>query len=239
MQAVHKARETNRKVDKYIVLTEFARSKFIAAGFPQEKIVRKPNFLQTDPGIGMGAGGYVLFVGRLSPEKGISTLLAASQMLRSGCQLKIVGDGPEADAVKRATARSENIQWLGRRSSADVYGLMQSAVAVVLPSEWYEGFPVVVAEAFATGAPLIASRIGGLAEIVEHGRTGILFPPGDADALAETLQWVYEHPSNMAAMRRNARAEYESKYTAEQNYRQLMDIYHTVITSHQELRSAA
>lgn len=239
MQSAYRLRKTStHKVDKYIALTEFARRKFVAAGFPDNKVVRKPNFLLSDPGVGSGQGGYVFFAGRLTAEKGISTLLAAWRLLESNCMLKIVGDGPESLAVSEA-AKLANVEWLGRRSSAEVYALMRSASVVVMPSEWYEGFPVVLAEAFASGTPIIASRIGGLAELVDDGRTGLLFSPGNTNALASALEWVFRHPSELLGMRRNARAEYESKYTADQNYSQLMSIYDAAIEERRELRCVA
>jgi glycosyltransferase involved in cell wall biosynthesis len=234
MQVVHKVRSTwTRKVDKYVALTDFARRKFVSAGLPASMIACKPNFVPTDPGVGSGDGGYVLFVGRLSAEKGISTLLAAWQMLSLDRKLKIAGDGPMRTSVGELANRCSNIEWLGRRSDAEVFDLMRSAVAVVCPSEWYEGFPLVVIEAFASGAPVIASRIGGLGEIIEHGRTGLLFAPGSAKGLVEAIEWAFTHSSEMGLMRRSARAEYETKYTPERNYRMLMDIYRSagVVTS--------
>ena len=226
MQVVHKLRGTwTTKVDRFVALTEFARNKFVSAGLPESKISCKSNFLQADPGVGSGCGGYALFVGRLSPEKGISTLLATWQMLGGDRKLKIAGDGPMGTLVSHAAKRNKNIEWVGRCTSEEVYSLMRSSAMVVFPSEWYEGFPMVLAEAFATGTPVIASRIGGLGEIVEHGRTGLLFTAGDARALASAVEWAFAHPLEIAAMRQDARAEYALKYTPDRNYELLMDVY--------------
>jgi glycosyltransferase involved in cell wall biosynthesis len=230
MQVVHKVRGTwSQKVDKYVALTEFAREKFISAGLSREKIVRKPNFLHSDPGLGAGDGGYVLFVGRLSPEKGISTLLNAWRMLNLKRKLKIAGDGPMRSVVDEAARRDANIQCLGVCGSGEVHRLMKSAAAVVFPSEWYEGFPMVVVEALATGTPIIASKIGGLGEIVEHQRTGLFFTPGNPKDLSAAVEWIFGHPSELVEMRRQARAEYEAKYTAGHNYRMMMEIYEGVV----------
>ena len=102
---------------------------------------------------------------------------------------------------------------------------MKKAKVLIFPSEWYEGFPMTLAEAFATGLPAMAPRLGAMAEIVEDGRTGLLFEPGAPDDLAAKVEWAWTHPKEMAEMGRNARREYELKYTAERNYELLMQIY--------------
>lgn len=217
-------------VDVYIALTEFARRKFIEAGFPAEKIIVKPNFVYSDPGIGGGKGGYVLFVGRLSPEKGVSTLLKAWELINGMVPLKIAGDGPMAEQVAEAARRVPGVEWVGRKSIEDIYPLMGEASLVLVPSECYETFGRVVIEAFAKGTPVLVSAIGALAELVDPGRTGFHFRPGDPEDLASKVEWAWTHPRQLAEMRREARAEYEAKYTAERNYEMLMDIYHLAIS---------
>ena len=229
MLTVHRLMQTwMQKVDLYIDLTEFARQKFIQGGFPEDKIVVKPNFVNPDPGIGQGSGGYALYVGRLSVEKGLDTLLAAWEKLGKQLPLKIVGDGPLANQVVEATQRLGNVEWLGRKPVQEVYALMGEAKLVIFPSKWYETFGRVAVEAFAKGTPVIAANIGAIAEVVEHGRTGLHFQPGDAVDLATQVEWALSHPSELAQMRREVRAEFENKYTAKQNYRQLMEIYKLV-----------
>ncbi len=229
MLTVHRLMQTwMQKVDLYIALTEFARQKFIQGGFPEDKIVVKPNFVNPDPGIGQGSGGYALYVGRLSVEKGLDTLLAAWEKLGKQLPLKIVGDGPLANQVVEAAQRLGNVEWLGRKPVQEVYALMGEAKLVIFPSKWYETFGRVAVEAFAKGTPVIAANIGAIAEVVEHGRTGLHFQPGDAVDLATQVEWALSHPSELAQMRREVRAEFETKYTAKQNYRQLMEIYKLV-----------
>jgi len=225
MVGYHKLRGTYREqVDAYITLTDFSREKFVAAGLPARKLFVKPNFVYPDPGVGGGHGGYALFVGRLSDEKGAGTLLAAWQRVGARLPLLIVGDGPMAAPVAEA-AVGGHVTWLGRRPPRDVYELMGAAAVVVIPSEWFETFGRVAVEAFATGTPVLASNIGAIAELVDHRRTGLLFTPGDAEALVDAVAWAISHPAELAAMRRAARAEYEDKYTAEANYDQLMATY--------------
>ena len=226
MLSLHRARGTwHDRVDRYIALTEFAREKFIQGGLPADKIAVKPNFVSPDPGPGEGRGGYAIFVGRLSPEKGVDTLLEAWKRLGKGIPLKIVGQGPLADKVQEAASKLANVEWLGRLPLTELYELMGAAQFLIFPSQWYETFGRVAVEAFATGTPAIAANIGAVAEIVEDNRTGFHFRPGDPDDLAAKVDWAISHPEDLARMRREARAEFEAKYTAAQNYKELMDIY--------------
>ena len=226
MLTVHRLLNTwNKEVDKYIALTEFARDKFIQGGMPAEKIMVKPNFLHSDPGVGEGNGGYMLFVGRLSPEKGIEVLLEAWSRLERKSNLKIVGDGPLAPEVARAGDRLENVEWLGRQPRERVLDLMKNAQALLFPSTWYEGFPTVIVEAYAVGLPVIASDLGSMSSLIDHGRTGLHFSPGDPKDLARQVAWASTHQAERTRMREEARAEYEDKYTSDINYRYLMGIY--------------
>ena len=230
MLATHRASHTwTEMVDMYVVLTEFARRKFIEGGLPAEKLVVKPNFVYPDPGPGEGRGGYALFVGRLSPEKGIGTLLAAWERLREQIPLKVVGDGPLAELVASAASRHPYLEYLGYRPAEEVHGLLKEASVLIFPSEWYETFGRVAAEAFATATPVIAADIGAVAELVEHGRTGLRFRPGDPEDLAAQVGWVLAHPEEHSRLRWEARAEFEAKYTAERNYQMLMKIYESTL----------
>ncbi|MDJ0592952.1 MAG: glycosyltransferase family 4 protein [Pleurocapsa sp. MO_226.B13] len=227
---IHRALDTwSKTVDRFICLTHFARNKFIEGGFPANKIVVKPNFVHPDPGIGYGAGGYALFVGRLSVEKGLDTLLDAWEILDNPCPLIIVGDGPLAEQVLQATQANSNIEWLGRRPMAEVHELMGNANFLIFPSKWYETFGRVAIEAFAKGTPVVASNIGAIAELINHGQTGILFAPGNAKDLADKVDWCLSNQSKLAQMRPEARHEFESKFTAEANYKMMMEIYAAVL----------
>jgi glycosyltransferase involved in cell wall biosynthesis len=212
------------KVTRYIALNEFCKSKFVQAGLPRERIVVKPNFVETSGAEAETERSGFLFVGRLSSEKGIG-VLRESWLGCRGLQLRVVGSGSEAASLEV----QHGIEMLGQRAPAEVAAEMRRATALLVPSIWYENFPMVVVEAFAAGLPVIASRLGALAEIVEDGKTGLLFDPGDAQALARVMRWAHEHPAEMAAMGRHARARFESRYTAEINYSQLSGIYRSAI----------
>ena len=230
MLATHNYKQTwNQTVSAYIALTDFARNKFIEGGFPAEKIFVKPNYLQTDPGPGDGKGNYALFVGRLTPEKGISTLLAAWRQIGNDLPLQIAGDGPLASEVEKASREMENVTWLKWLPREEILQRMKDASVLILPSTWYEGFPMIISEAFAVGLPVITSNLGSMSSIVDHQRTGLHFEPGNAAALVEAVRWWSAHRAEAAFMRTEARLEYETKYTAEENYKQMMNIYDSVL----------
>jgi glycosyltransferase involved in cell wall biosynthesis len=225
MAAVHRVLGTwNRLVDAYIATSPSAKAKLIQGGLPEQKILLKPHFVDPDPGIGAGAGGYVTVVGRLSYEKGLETVLEAWKILgESAPLLKIIGDGPLAPLVTEAVARQSNIQWLGRKPLADVYDLIGDASFHVFPSRCYETFGRVVTEAFAKGTPVIASNHGSMADLIDHGRTGLVFKPGDANDLAEKVREMIAMPAS--ALREAARAEYEAHFTGQRNHDRMMEIY--------------
>jgi glycosyltransferase involved in cell wall biosynthesis len=230
MLATHRMLGTwTNMVDAYIALTEFSRQKLVAGGLPAEKVAVKPNFVHPAPAMGTGDGGYALFVGRLSEEKGISTLLAAWKQLAEEVPLRIVGDGPLAETVKSASKQSQAIEWLGRVSRDRVEALMQRATLLIFPSIWYEGFPMSIVEAFAVGLPVVASDLGAMSSLIQHRRTGLHFRAGDAEDLVAQVQWARTHPAEFQEMRRAARTEFEAKYTGERNHEMLLNIYHTAI----------
>jgi glycosyltransferase involved in cell wall biosynthesis len=218
-------------IDGYIALSEFARSKFIDGGLPRNKIHVKPNFVESDPGAKKEVGEFALFVGRLSPEKGIHTLIKAWAKIKNHIPLVIVGDGPLRDSLEIEVASQQNssVTFRGWLPRAEVLAAMKRAAFVVTPSVWYEGFPMTIAEAFACGTPVICSRLGSMQEIVDDHRTGLHFNSGDAEDLSFKVSWVLDHPAELTEMGKAARKEYENRYTAEKNYDLLMDIYRQTI----------
>jgi len=228
MLAIHRAMGTWRqKVSVYVALTEFARRKFLEGGFPAERVVVKPNFMARDPGAKKEMGAYALFVGRLSEEKGPQVLLNAWARLAGRVPLKIAGDGPlKVELARGIEAKGLNgVDLLGGVSPEQLAGFLHNARFLVFPSVWYEGFPITIAEAFACGVPVLASRLGSMAEMVEDGRTGLHFTAGDDADLAAKVEWAWMNPEQMQKMGREARAEYEAKYTAERGLNNLMSIY--------------
>lgn len=226
MLAIHRALRTwSELVDVYVAPTRFVRDKFIEAGFAPERIEVKPHFVDGDPTPGSGDGGYALAVGRIAEEKGFRTLLAAWNLLRSKVPLKIVGDGPILDELRDASRALPGVEWVGRAPADEVRRLMRRARILVVPSAWYETFGMVVIEAFAAGLPVVAARHGALAELVEDGRTGAQFEPGNAADLAGAVETLVARPGDLAALRRRARAEFEAKFQPAANYTALMRTY--------------
>ncbi len=216
-------------VDTFIVYSQFAMDKFIQGGFPPKKLAFKTNFLHPVPAVGDGRGGYAVFVGRLSIEKGIGVMLDAWRQLGGKIPLKILGDGPMAGLVTEAIAEMPEIEWLGRKPLEEVYDIVGNAACLVFPSEWYETFGRVAIEAFAKGTPVVASNIGAIAELVEHQRNGLLFRPSDPADLAAKINWLLDRPQELKQMRLSARAEFDVKYTANDNCNRLIEIYqHTL-----------
>lgn len=228
MLATHRRLHTwNNNINGYIALTEFARQKFICGGFPPEKLFVKPNFVAPDPGLGTQRGGYALFVGRLSTEKGLRTLLRAWTRFRKTIPLSIIGDGPLSAELKNyaAGASLSSVSFLGRLDHDETQRAIKDALFLVVPSECYENFPMTIVEAFASGTPVICSRLGAMQEVVRDHHTGLHFEPNNCDHLADKVAWAWAHPARMRAMGMAARKEYELKYTAEKNHTRLMEIY--------------
>jgi len=224
MLTIHRATGTwQRTVDFYIALSAFSKAKFVEGGIPAERIAVKPNFIDTVPEPASVPGKYALFAGRLSEEKGIATLRAAWE-LDPALPLVVAGDGP-----MQIGHWPPGIRALGHQPRDKVLAMMHGAAMLIFPSVWYECNPMTILEAFAHGLPVVASDLGAMRELVDHGRTGLLFRAGDAQDLARTVRWAVEHPSELAVMRMEARREYEAKYTPERNYSMLMDIYGAAI----------
>ncbi len=225
----------SKAVDMYIALTEFGRRKLVEGGLPADKIVVKPNFAYPDPGPSTGTGGYAVFVGRLSAEKGVDTVLEAWRHLGGELPLKLLGDGPLAAAVQEAAVKDTSIQWLGNQSLEAVYKMVGEAAFLVMPFQCYENFPRVVIEAFAKGTPVIVSKLGAMAAIVDDGRTGLHFKPGDPVDLAATVRRILGESLELARMRQAARRKFEQNYTADSNHKTLMTIYEKALSNAREV----
>ncbi len=220
--ALHRLLRTYRtRVDAYIALTESARSVFVAAGLPSERIRVKPNFVApTHPSTPRGVRTGVLYVGRLSREKGIDILADVAKRLVD-VRFRVFGDGPESWRLDGLA----NVERSGHRPREEVLTLMRASACLFVPSQWYEGFPMVVAEAFASGLPVIGSRLGALADIVEDGHTGVLCEPGDTDGFAGAICGLLRDPERLASMSASAATHSRQALSASANLAILESIY--------------
>ncbi len=237
MLAYHRLLRTWQKhVDQFIALTEFAKQKFITGGFEPEKLSVKPNCITPDPGIGEGKENYIIFVGRLSSEKGLETLIESWEYIKkTNIYLKIVGNGPLSQKINAFAQQYPTVEWLDNQPRDCVLQLMKNAKALVVPSIWFEGFPMVIAEAFAVGLPIIASNIGGLSTIIKSGCTGLHFNPGNPRELAKKIDWAFSNPNALLQMRNKVRLEFEETFSSEKNYQKLLSIYENALQKKREI----
>jgi len=228
MVEIHRRNRTwQDKVDRFIALTRFSAAKFAEGGLPPARIVVKPNFTSViSIAVSVENRNGAIFVGRLSTEKGLRVLIDAWQQIEA--PLIIVGDGP---LLKDILGRTHNthVRFLGSQDVNGVFKHMFEANFLVVPSICYETFGFVIIEAFACGIPVLVSRLGGLAEIIEDGFTGLLFEPGNPEDLRRKADWLVKHPDECRRMGLNARRVYEERYTPETNYKMLMQIYTEVL----------
>ncbi len=223
---LHKSWGTfRRSVSRFFTVTEFNRRRMIDSSLAPrpEQVLVKPNSVE-DAGFIPPAErtGPYLFAGRLSPEKGITTLLEAAAL--GGFQLEIAGGGPLEPMVREYALNHPNITYLGFQSRPELMERMKRAQALLFPSVWYEGLPLTILEAMSTGLPIIISDLGNLNEIVTNQVSGLVFQPGNAASLAETVE-AYQAQGLLHPLADGARQTYLDRYTPERNYRSLMEIY--------------
>jgi glycosyltransferase involved in cell wall biosynthesis len=230
MTAAHRVLGTwERDVDAYVTLSSFARARLVSGGVPDARLHVKAPSLDKDPGVGAHDRHEALFVGRLFEEKGVQVLLDAWRSLPLDIPLRIVGDGPLAGLVRDAAASDARITWEGRLEPAEVMDRLRRAWLLLLPSICYENAPVVIAEAAATGLPVLASALGSIPELVLDGVTGMLAPAGDAAAFAGAVSRLHDDPDSWAGMSRAARARYETEWTSGHGFAALTRIYDLVL----------
>jgi len=227
MVSGHRALGTWRhRIRRYIVLNQMCREIFIRGGLPAEKLSIKPNFVESigAPGERSRRGG--LFIGRLAPEKGLLTLAQAIRQ-KPLIRIAVCGSGP----LQATIERSEGLDYIGFEQGESLRTRISNAEFLVMPSTGIESFGLAAIEAFACGTPVIASRHGGLREIVEHGHNGLLVTPGNADELANAIAYAVSNPMQMRRMGLEAYQTYLARYTPERNYATLMAIYHQALAS--------
>jgi glycosyltransferase involved in cell wall biosynthesis len=225
----HRLGTWRRHVDAFIALTAFQKNQLTKAGLPGERIFIKPQFYPDPPQPlpWPDRKRKVVYIGRVSPEKGLQVLLDAWRLWPGAPPLEIIGDGPAKATLQaqvEGLGQAEKIRFLGQIPFAEAQKHLANASLMILPTLWFEGFPMVIREAFALGVPIAGSRIGSISELVgEH--CGTLFTPGDPQDLVAQVRRLWTDADRLGRSSQKARSEFEIKYTAEANYRILAEIY--------------
>ena len=232
IQALHRHRRTfTNLVDRYIALNGFTRTLLIDAGFDPERVVVKPNAATvSERHVTDEPEPYLLFVGRLSEEKGVMTLLRAARLVPEQ-PLRIIGDGPLAEAMRACIDAEgmQHVEMLGYQPPEVVERHLARATACVFTSECYENCPLAIVNSVSLGTPVIASNVGGVPEFIPEDETGWLFPPGDYEALAERMRRVAANRAAVNTRRPQLREWGRAVFSEDANYDALMRIYHRVI----------
>lgn len=206
-----------------VALNEFARERLVRAGFPPDRVVVLPNMVEipetaADP----LRGEYAVFSGRMCPEKGVSTLLEAAGMVPE-VPVRLLGDGPTLE--EHRAAAPDNAVFVGRLPSDKVADAYRKARFLVVPSRWFEGCPLVILEAMSHGLPVVASRIGGLPELVDDGVTGLLFEPGNAQELSVKMSALWSDPDQCRQMGEQGRRKALRDYSEHVYWTRLEEVY--------------
>jgi glycosyltransferase involved in cell wall biosynthesis len=220
----------DRHVDRFITLTQHQRETMIHAGLKADLIRVKPQFYPGNPKPipWIERNDRVLFIGRLSPEKGVRDLIGAWKALgKDGPKLDIIGDGPDRkDLEKQIDSEGlDRVRMLGQLSFEDTQERIAHSRLIVVPSTWFEGFPMVIREAFAFGVPIAASRLGSLAELVKEGTSGFLFAPNSPEQIASVVRNAWSNQEGLERLGQGARESFLSSYTEDANFESLISIY--------------
>jgi glycosyltransferase involved in cell wall biosynthesis len=231
MNQIHKWLGTwDNAVCFYFALTEFGKGIFVKAGLKPEKIVIKPNVIYPEPLERQESeiDDYALFLGQISAKKGVEMLVDVWQSI--GCKLILAGGGPLLDPLKaKALKENSDVMFLGSVEHSKAIELLRRARFLLLPSLHNEGFPLVISEALAVGVPVIASRISPLPELIEDGRTGLLFESGNGEDLRAKICEAMSDRRKMIDMGHAGRKVYDARYNVRENYRILIDTYEMAI----------
>jgi glycosyltransferase involved in cell wall biosynthesis len=230
MQFVHKVKGTwSRDVVTFIALTKYVKDKLIESGVSSEKIRIKPNFVSASNVINIKQErNGVVYVGRMTHDKGIDILIAAWLKIETKQKLFLIGEG-YSGVFTELELNNKNIYLLGRMNLNDVYEVINKSLFLVMPVRWAEPFGRVVVEAYAQGTPVISANAGGLKELVDDGVTGLLFEPGNCDDLSRKISFLLENEKIRETMGSRAFERYENMYSQSVNLDLLLDIYQEAI----------
>lgn len=233
----------NRYPTAFIALSKFSKNKFAEGGIPADRIFIKPNFLKDpckeydDLEISSEKLNRFLFLGRISNEKGIEDLIQCWMERSIPAELWIAGEGPLKKKLQNKTKGEKSIKWLGLCEKTDVLKLLSNSKALLFPTKWYEGMPLIILEAMSMGCPVISSDIGNPKNMINHKINGLFFEPGKMADLYKNISWIMRNPKNSMKLGDNARKKYEELYTPEKNYNTLLTIYQNAIELEKNLKN--
>ena len=216
-------------VDTYITPSKFMLEKLVDFGMPRQKLVHIPNFIDsTKYPIKNKSENYILYVGRLVPVKGVYTLLyAMDKLAQFNLKVKIIGDGPDRKNLEKLKYELSltNVEFLGYQQFNSILSYLSKCMFTVLPSEWYENCPMSVLESMVMGKPVIGSNIGGIPELINNNTDGLLFEPGNADDLADKINYLFTNHQKMKIMGHNARNKIIMEYNPDIYFQKLENVY--------------
>lgn len=219
------------RIDRIITPSKFYQKKFIEYGFDEQKIIYIPNFLDAnDFQVSYTSNNYCIYLGRLSEEKGILTLFKAMEVVE-GTQLYVIGTGPmEKELRAEITKRNlgDKVRLLGFKGGEELSDLIRNSMFSIIPSEWYENAPYSLLEMMAYGKPVIGADIGGIPELIEDNRTGLLYKSGDASQLAQKINYFINNREVLVQYGKNARAKLENEFNPTDHGRALLALYHSL-----------
>jgi len=224
---INKRKDLLKNVSKFITHTEFTKYEFSKQVIPENNLVIKPNFLNSTNNKfqSISEKNNAIFASRISKEKGILTLIKA--FAKIDINLDVLGDGPLFNKVKKYNIN--NIKLHGNLPRDKVNKFINKSKFLVLPSEWYESFPMTILEAFRGGTLVLASNIGSIKSIIKDRFNGILFEPGNTSDLIDKVKWILNNQRECDQIALNANSEFNQKYSSEVNYKQLIDVYEKAI----------
>lgn len=214
----------------YITLTEFNKQKLSTLVKDESKIHVKPNFIEKREDIERTLEDYFVYIGRLDDIKGINFLVEGWKNIDKNINLYIIGTGPEEENLKHIISenRLNNVKLLGFMKREDAFKVIEKSRAIIIPSKWYEGFPMTIAESFSLGVPVIGSKLGNIESIVDDERNGLLFTTNNKESLKEVINKVFHDRELNISLGNNAYKVFKEKYTDEENYRSIEKIYNNL-----------
>ncbi len=228
---IHKMIKVYDHIDYFIAPSKFLQGKLVQGGISKERVLYIPHFLRLEEyQPTYQYDDYFIFLGRLSDEKGLLTLLRAMKGIKKSV-LKIIGDGPQRHELENYVKAHKltNVQILGKKGGDELKKLVANSMFMIIPSEWYENAPMVIYEAFAMAKAVIGTDVGGISELISPGKTGFLFPLGNITELQKHIQYFLDHRNELPKFGKAARELTEQKFSEENHYRRLFSVYKSLI----------